>query len=37
VRDVEARGFNTPIIGIVLDAPDSTTGLAPVLVTALAN
>lgn len=37
VRDVEPRGFDTPIVGIALDAPNPTTGLVPVLVTAHAN
>ena len=37
LRDVEPRVFNTPALGIALDAPDPATGLAPVLITASAH
>lgn len=37
LRDVEARGFNTPVLGIALDTPDPASGLVPVLVTVSAH
>lgn len=32
LRDAEPRGFNTPVIGSALDAPNPATGMAPVMV-----
>lgn len=32
LRDVEPRGFNTPVLGMALGAPDAASGLAPVMV-----
>lgn len=37
LRNAEARGFNTPVLGIALDAPDPASGLVPVLVTVSAH